>query len=499
MEEQLLSDAGMGTTPIVALIAPMLAAWCVTSLLCLSGRPIRVVVAGGFITLLLAFGFATNANAETIPATQVGYITSPSDWAKQSLNTYASPYYSSVAAAQAGYGYASCNQTEVGRAKCYNSSGVWQTDLLKMCASGYATNITVNGSSYSDQTVCYKAGTAYECPDSSWTLEGTTCTRPDVCDATETGADRFVVGYVKKPSWDGVSTPDQVVDVTGAVCVTSSAGQQCQGALTSYVQGTALVHGSEPMYPVSGIFQWKLNGSECSGGEIEKSAGNEPPQPCPEGTAEGSVNGVVGCFAVSTATENTTTTTNPDGSVTTTKTTTSATGTTIETTTCTNGSCNTTVNHIGGGGSTGGPAGSGAGYDGDGGGSGSGGDGEGEERDPCGITGFPDCGVKVNEAGTPDGAGALDTAGDDMDAASDAFRDYLNNDVKKSGGDIGGIFTWSPQLPEGACAPRSFMGNAIDICQPLGMVRDLWAWAVVFMAGLYIWRSGTGAIGGGVK
>ena len=57
---------------------------------------------------------------------------------------------------------------------------------------------------------------------------------------------------------------------------------------------------------------------------------------------------------------------------------------------------------------------------------------------------------------------------------------------------------WNYSPPEGACSAIKFGGNrfntSLDICKPLGYVRDLWAYVMYVMTGLYIWRAARDAM-----
>lgn len=266
-------------------------------------------------------------------------------------------------------------------------------------------------------------------------------------------------------------------------------GDGCQGTVGEVVPGSCYVTETVgPPYAGYCTFNVTTTGQQST---PEDEAANEtlPPIPCPSGTAPGSVNGVGGCFQTSETTSQKETTTNPDGSTTTTETSTGPTGSTTTITTCTgDGACTSTTTHVGGGASSKPPAETGGKYD-DGTPDGAGGE-EGEGDDPCGLPGFPDCGVKVNEEGTPtETPGMAEAFGQAAQAVDDQF-DYLTG--------MGWVrselpFTWNPPLPDGSCSAIEIRGYSLDICDPIGKARQFWSYCLAVMAGLYIWRSATNA------
>lgn len=266
-------------------------------------------------------------------------------------------------------------------------------------------------------------------------------------------------------------------------------GEGCQGTVGDVVPGSCYVTETVgPPYAGYCTFNVTTTGEQST---PDDEAANEtlPPIPCPIGTAPGSVNGVGGCFQTSETTSQKETTTNPDGSTTTTETSTGPTGSTTTITTCTgDGACTSTTTHVGGGASSKPPAETGGKYD-DGTPDGAGGE-EGEGDDPCGLPGLPDCGVKVNEEGTPtETPGMAEAFGQAAQAVDDQFN-YLTG--------MGWVrselpFTWNPPLPDGSCSAIEIRGYSLDICDPIGKARQFWSYCLAVMAGLYIWRSATNA------
>lgn len=119
-------------------------------------------------------------------------------------------------------------------------------------------------------------------------------------------------------------------------------------------------------------------------------------------------------------------------------------------------------------------------------GNGSGGGGEGAE---CGIPGKPPCSVKVDETGTPSDISGINTNKTALETAMDQIKDKFGEVSQPKQWSV----VWNYQLPSGACAPLQFGGQrfstSLDICKPLGYVRDLWSYVISFLTGLYIWRS----------
>lgn len=117
---------------------------------------------------------------------------------------------------------------------------------------------------------------------------------------------------------------------------------------------------------------------------------------------------------------------------------------------------------------------------------------------PCGDA-STDCHVRVDETGTP-------TATDAKNALNDASvgLDQYGQDTKTSMGDNTKVnnlgFSLNLGIHGGSCSAVSwttqrFSSYSMDVCKPLGMVRDLWSYAIYILAAIYIWRSGTSAVG----
>lgn len=125
-------------------------------------------------------------------------------------------------------------------------------------------------------------------------------------------------------------------------------------------------------------------------------------------------------------------------------------------------------------------------------GSGNGKDGQGTE---CGIAGKPPCAVKVDETDVKTDVSALNgEANNKFDLAYDQITQKLKEVTRPKEWGI----TWNYTPPEGACSAIKFGGTrfntTLDICKPLGYVRDLWAYVMYVLTGLYIWRAARDAM-----
>lgn len=128
---------------------------------------------------------------------------------------------------------------------------------------------------------------------------------------------------------------------------------------------------------------------------------------------------------------------------------------------------------------------------------GTGGAGASKEGMSCGGPGQPTCSVKVDETGTPSDSPAMAAQKQAFDAALD---DVKGKFAEVSGAKTWGI-TWGYTPPSGTCSPLQFGAGrfvtSLDVCKPLGYVRDLWGYVIYVMTGLYIWRSARDAISSG--
>lgn len=123
------------------------------------------------------------------------------------------------------------------------------------------------------------------------------------------------------------------------------------------------------------------------------------------------------------------------------------------------------------------------------------GTGSGKEGMACGGPGQPVCAVKVDETGTPTDMAPITAQKQAMESVMDEYKAKL---TEVTGPKTWGL-TWSYSLPSGACTALQFgagrLTTSLDICKPLGYVRDLWSYVIYFLTGLYIWRSARDALG----
>ena len=322
-------------------------------------------------------------------------------------------------------------------------------------------------------------------------------------DAGKVKVTNWTVGFFRTPD-------DNDYSAVGPVNKLPASGSFCSGGCVMNVPdpgapGWAAWRSQSPN--AQGLYRASLDipvtnsGTECSPGAADTPLSPTAPEPqCPG--AVGEVNGKLGCYGTAQSPIVTTPTDRPvvppiagnptagakpetgEGS-----------GTGSAGRTPTNGN----------GGNAGGPA--GAGQGGKGGGSGGTASGTGttkngegkEEKDPCGAPGQAECSVKVNEKGTPNGAGTTyDTAKAKMDETKGKNDEQLQ---KAAGTGDKGFFEpvrsmfWSP--PIAACEtfalPQQVGGLQLDACGVVEGVRFamafVWAGAGLFLCFGMIKRS----------
>lgn len=127
-------------------------------------------------------------------------------------------------------------------------------------------------------------------------------------------------------------------------------------------------------------------------------------------------------------------------------------------------------------------------------GTGGAGTGTGKEGMSCGGPGQPTCAVKVDETGTPTDDAAMKAQKQAFDSALD---DVKGKFAEVSGSKNWGV-TWGYSPPSGTCSPLQFGAGrfvaSLDICKPLGYIRDIWGYVIYVMTGFYIWRSARDAM-----
>lgn len=126
---------------------------------------------------------------------------------------------------------------------------------------------------------------------------------------------------------------------------------------------------------------------------------------------------------------------------------------------------------------------------------GTGGAGTGKDGIACGGPGQPVCAVKVDETGTPTDMSPITAQKQAMESVMDEYKAKL---AEVTGPKTWGL-TWSYSLPTGTCTALQFgagrFTTSLDVCKPLGYVRELWSYVIYFLTGLYIWRSARDALG----
>lgn len=126
---------------------------------------------------------------------------------------------------------------------------------------------------------------------------------------------------------------------------------------------------------------------------------------------------------------------------------------------------------------------------------GTGGSGTGKDGMACGGPGQPTCAVKVDETGTPTDMSPITAQKQAMESVMDEYKAKL---AEVTGPKTWGL-TWSYSLPTGTCTALQFgagrFTTSLDVCKPLGYVRELWSYVIYFLTGLYIWRSARDALG----
>ncbi|MBS0370813.1 MAG: hypothetical protein JSS57_16635 [Proteobacteria bacterium] len=128
-------------------------------------------------------------------------------------------------------------------------------------------------------------------------------------------------------------------------------------------------------------------------------------------------------------------------------------------------------------------------------GTGGAGNGQQQQGAECGIAGKPPCGVKVDETGVESDVAAVDqSAKQKIIAAYDEVKQKMEEVTRPQNWGV----TWVYQPPAGACSVLQYGVTAhqfsINVCKPLGYIRDLWSYVIYVMTGLYIWRSARDAM-----
>lgn len=256
------------------------------------------------------------------------------------------------------------------------------------------------------------------------------------------------------------------------------------------------VPGPNGLYRVSCDWNVKLTGQSCSGTAPDQANPNSPPPPCP-GTV-GYINDRPVCLASSPSSplpaasappgQGTQAQGNP------------AAGPAPSTGPGSGAGGGGRTPLVGNGGNGGGGSDASNAPPGDGGGGGTGGSGPIDVNvETCGLPGKPPC--KIDETGTPDGKDAYTEARTAFDQQAERRRQQ----VQDSGNSVSSLpyrFQWG--IPQGSCSPFQFTFGAgrewvVDVCHSplIEAWRAIWGWVLAVGAALYMWRTATGAVGGG--
>lgn len=133
---------------------------------------------------------------------------------------------------------------------------------------------------------------------------------PPPCQAGTAGEGTFDIAYRSN-----TNTADGSSLIGPTRIPTTACEGNCQLSVGAYSGGCWLKTESGPPYVVACAFTTTTTGQSCTAADTSGS-GPLPPIPCPEGTAEGSVNEVSGCYPVTTTEKETTKTDNPDSTTT---------------------------------------------------------------------------------------------------------------------------------------------------------------------------------------
>lgn len=353
----------------------------------------------------------------------------------------------------------------------------------------------------------------YSCPTGqNWSLNGSTCTRPD-CTAGQVRDPATGVCVVEK-----CKATSDIIGSTYAASASATPYEACFGGCKAHVMDRGLsktdckVINGQTLCKVS--YRYQLNGGgnsdECTPGQSGANAppvdNTQTPESCGQNQGSIKVDGKTTCIDkttgkpvtqdAQTTTAASNTVTNPDG--TTTKTTTITNNFTGGATTITNiyapgvnpdtgQPSSTTVVTTGGGAGVGSGSGSGSGS----------GNGNGNNDASCGASGQAPC--KIDETGTPTD-GSLGAQKDAFDQTAQARADSITA--------LGGSqqvtqlpWVWSPQFPTGSCQNLDFAigggkGSTVDICSSghLQTARQILGWVYFMFFAIYAWHRFTGAV-----
>lgn len=450
-----------------------------------------------FLPLLLTF---TNLSyAETIPAT--GGTGQPrADW----FNTtgYGGP--SGDAACMAwvqasgpdgwtGVKF-SGNYTVVGSQRKATCTGTWNgqpNQTWSVNANWYCPSGTPSGSvsAATNPNDC----TAYTCPSGqNWTLQGTTCTRPDCSPGTSRDENGVCLSACQQvanlmngqTAW--YSVPVGSGQAMGSYCDSGCAVSLGVAGTGYYTDGKNNSFQRTKHYSGSSCANEPNAPTQFTPEKQPPTPEKKPPCAAGEGVMTSS-SGTIGCVPEGTPNSNPpivkkekSTTTNPDNTTTTNETTTTrdpATGVeqrSTSTTSCSGTNCTTSTTSGTSGTTTGGnpekP-----------------GDSDFCQKNPTldictGKLAKEETLGKIKDALDPKEAAdksKLDAAKQDFDDKQKAHKDFIDAFAAKAQSDEGGLLKWAmiPEVPAGSCVPftGTVMGRVVtfDFCDSLAKVRDI--------------------------
>jgi len=415
-----------------------------------------------------------------------------------SADTYTSARYYTNAMEPTHYG--SVNEAAEGGCAALNKYGFDHTDgpygtepsrqWLTYCWNDVGLTVSVMQSNASVRENA-------ECPYGG-TVSGTSCINAPACEEGQTRdpvtgqcTQGCTAGTVADSGYFHMGTDENTVWPASA-CIDG-----CLATFTGDAPGARQIVASKYHYYAKGTYY--QTGFTCTGGSGPSGGNALPPPSCATGEALGTVGNNTVCYNTGTGkstspytpkTTTTETTDNGDGT-TTTETNDGDGGTT--TTTSGGGTSTTETTPGAGSGTTSGGGGISYGQDGTG---------DASKDEPGSLCDqMPNAAVckekvPIDELQTPtDADGILDAQIQQLSDDATALESQIT-DRQWEKTDLG--FSWAPSVPSGGgCSSLTlYKSYGMDICQPLGLVRDVWAWVFGFLATFYIWRRGTAAFGG---
>lgn len=266
----------------------------------------------------------------------------------------------------------------------------------------------------------------------------------------------------------------------------------CEATFTGSAPGARQIEASKYHYYAKGTFY--QTGWTCSSSDGQPGIGALPPMSCASGDVPGQVNGNNVC--VNSGTGKTTSPYQPSQSTTTN--TDNGDGTTTTQINGGDGSTTTIVSGPGGSTTTTEPGPSGGGTSGNGATAtwGDGGTGDKQDDQPGICDQYPSAvfckeKVPIDEEGVPETVpeGFLSVETQKIDDDAEAVETWFTaRDWEVSALPI----VWNPPIPGGgSCSNWTIYNRVIDICEPLGMARDIWEWFFMVLCCGAIWVRAT--------